>query len=108
MLAFATVAAIFATYRLAFMVAREEGPFDVFDRLRKRAMDGLPTRVSHNRVTPHWIARGLACPLCVSWWLALPAGLIVALVAAQPLAAGLLLWPAIAGGALFLFRLGGE
>jgi hypothetical protein len=103
----ATAAAILAIYRIAFMVAREEGPFDVFDRLRRWANDALPARASHNRVTPHWIARGLACPLCISWWLALPAALIVVLLFGQHPAIGLLLWPAIAGGALFLFQLGG-
>lgn len=103
----ASIAATLAIYRIAFMVAREEGPFDVLERLRSWAYNRLPAKVGQNRVTPHWIARGLACPLCISWWLALPAALIVVAALGQPLALGLLLWPAIAGGALFLFQVGG-
>jgi hypothetical protein len=104
---FSVLGAILATYRIAMMVTREEGPFDVFERLRRWANDALPAKVSHNRARPHWIARGLACPLCVSWWLALPAALIAAVVAGAAWPLGLLLWPAVAGGALFLFQIGG-
>lgn len=106
MLALSIICAILAVYRLAFMVSREDGPFDLFTKLRQLT-SRLPEQVIGNRRQPHWIARGFACPLCISWWLALPAALLVAWIVGLPLLAALALWPAIAGAALFLFQLGG-
>lgn len=106
----AVLLAAFAVYRLAFMIAREEGPFDVFDRLRTRAAR-LPVEFQSgefaNRTRPHWIQRGLGCPLCISWWLALPAAMLVAHSLSETSITGLALWPAIAGICLFLYQLGG-
>jgi hypothetical protein len=106
-LALFTTAAILAVYRLAMMVTREEGPFDVFDRLRAAA-SRLPDNAEGNRRRSHWIARGLACPLCVSFWLALPAAFLVTQVAGAPVATAFGLWLPIAGGVLFLFQIGGS
>lgn len=106
MLPFACIVAVLAVYRVAFMVAREEGPADVFDRLRGLAAT-LPAQRDGNRSRPHWIQRGLGCPLCVSWWLALPAAYGVVWALSLPLVATLALWPAIAGACLFLYQLGG-
>lgn len=106
MLTLSIILATLAVYRLAYMVSREDGPADVFTRLRTAA-GRLPDRVEGNRRTPHWIARGLSCPLCISWWLALPAAIVVALVAGLPVLAVFGLWPGIAGAVLFLYQLGG-
>lgn len=97
----ALIAAL-AVYRVSFMIAREDGPFDVFERLRLLAITRYPPETTGNRTRPHWIVRGISCPLCISWWLALPAALIVA-----PDVSALGLWPAIAGLCLFLYQLGG-
>lgn len=51
---------ILATYRLAYLVTREEGPFSLFERLRSRVD---PTQAT-------WVGRGLNCLWCVSFWLA--------------------------------------
>lgn len=102
----AVLLAAFAVYRIAFMIAREEGPFDVFDRLRALA-GNLPEQRDGNRRRPHWIQRGLGCPLCISWWLALPAAFIVVYSLSQPPLMALALWPCIAGICLFLYQLGG-
>ena len=106
----AVLLAAFAVYRLAFMIAREEGPFDMFDRLRARAAR-LPVEFQSgefaNRTRPHWIQRGLGCPLCISWWLSLPAAGIVVYSLSQPPLMALALWPCIAGICLFLYQLGG-
>ena len=56
-----------AVYRAAHMVAVEEGPFGVFDELRKRIDPAQKT----------WLGRGLNCILCASFWLALPAALLL-------------------------------
>lgn len=52
--------AILATYRVARMVADEDGPARVLARLREAASDRGPT----------WLADGLSCPLCASVWIA--------------------------------------
>lgn len=102
----ASLFAAFAVYRLAYMIAREEGPFDLFDRLRTVA-GRLPVEKDGNRTRAHWIQRGLGCPLCISWWLALPAAGIVVYSLSQPLMMAFALWPVIAGICLFLYQLGG-
>jgi hypothetical protein len=51
------ILATLATYRVARMIAIEDGPADVFSRLREWA--GQKT----------WVGRGLHCTLCLSFWL---------------------------------------
>ena len=61
---FRLVIAAFATWRLAFLVAREEGPWGVFGRVRRfvglRVPGGLFT-----------------CVKCVSMWIAMPFAVFV-------------------------------
>lgn len=56
----ATLASL-AIYRVARMVAEEDGPAFVFKRLRDRFTD------QHSS-----IALGLRCTYCISFWVALP------------------------------------
>lgn len=79
---FEVVLSVLAVWRLARLVARERGPFDLASRLHV-AVAGTP------------LADGLACVHCLGVWLAvLPAALL-----APGWVAGLLLWLAVAGGA---------
>lgn len=55
-----------AVYRGSYMLAKEEGPFSIFLKLRDK-VDPL-------QIT--WLGRGIRCPMCVSFW----AGIIAALV----------------------------
>lgn len=57
------ILAMCATYRIARLLAYEEGPAEVATWLRNRW-----TR-------DDWIGRGLRCPLCLGFWIALPAAL---------------------------------
>lgn len=109
-LALLSLAATLAVYRVAMMVTREEGPLDVFDRLRARASRLPSTRDASqpNRLRPHWIARGISCPLCVSFWLSLLAAFLVTQVAGIAPVAAFGLWLPIAGACLFLFQIGGS
>lgn len=83
--------AMLATYRVATDIATENGPGNLFAHIRRLL---LP-----------WLGDGVACPVCVSFWLALPAS--VAAVLAEP-ALDPLLWPlwwlAVAGGARLLWK----
>jgi hypothetical protein len=88
------IIASLATYRLARMVATEEGPFGVFVVLRGFLDADQKT----------WLGRGMVCQLCVGFWLALPVAFLVA-----PLDWTLLLaWWGIAGAAALLAKWEGK
>jgi len=90
---FRLVVAILAVYRVAHMLAIEDGPFDAFSLWRERV--GQAT----------WLGRGFHCTLCISFWLALPPAFVLGIPGG---AWGLILgWLAIAGGVLVLYRLNG-
>jgi len=55
--------AVLAAYRLTWMILTEDGPADIFGRLRNYIYDHYPP--------DHWIYRGFSCPYCISFWLAL-------------------------------------
>jgi len=73
------------------MVWAEDGPADVFQRLRDWVYGAFDP--------DHWVARGINCPLCLSFWLA-------GLVALLP--AGLVRVLAVAGAVALIFERGGE
>ena len=77
------VIGVLAVYRVAHMLAREDGPFDVFSLVREKVGQDS------------WVGRGLHCVLCISFWLSLPAALLVGL----PWLMG---WLGIAGGVLVI------
>jgi len=111
---------IFACYRLARMIAIDDGPLFLFKRVRYWAKDrawreasftlgmaNLDLTIDDRHFGPwHNLAEGLSCPYCIGVWLSLP---ILALV----------LWPtyygdlflvlmAISGGQAFLWSLKNE
>jgi hypothetical protein len=85
---FVFLLALLGVYRLSHMIAMEEGPFDAFAELREKA--GQRT----------WIGRGLHCPLCLSFWIAL----VFAVAITNPTNIALV-WLGLAGGCLVLHRL---
>jgi hypothetical protein len=76
------VVAVLATWRVAHLVAREDGPFDVIVRLRRRAGDT-------------GIGRLMDCPHCLGLWIAMP---LAAWLARSP-DQWVVAWLGIAGGA---------
>lgn len=83
------VLAALAVYRVAHLVAIDEGPFSVF----------LILRVALGQ--KHWWGRGLHCPVCLSFWLALgPAWYFAATPAELAL-----YWLGLAGAAVLLHRI---
>lgn len=88
------ILAILASYRLARMIAVEDGAFDVFVWIREHIDPEQRT----------WLGRGLNCRHCVGFWTSLVWAL---LLAHQDLtmqrSETLLAWIAISGGATFLF-----
>lgn len=86
------VAAGLAVYRIARLVTQEDGPFDVFSALRDRVGQA------------NWVGRGLHCVLCASFWLALPAALLLPWAGWREL---VLLWLGLAGAAVVIYRVVG-
>jgi hypothetical protein len=87
--AFAFLLAVLAVYRLAILFTLDDGPFDLFARMRDEVgQDG-------------WVGRGLHCPGCVGFWIALAAACAVPGVSLASLG---LWWMAIAGGAFWLTK----
>ena len=85
---FGGLVAVLATWRLAHLLAREDGPFDVVVRLRHRAGEGARGRL-------------MDCPYCLSLWIAAPLSCWLAWNVASIVP----LWLAISGGACMIERL---
>lgn len=80
------IIAVFATFRIARMVAEEEGPAFAFKRLRDRFSDDKSS-----------LAHGLRCPLCVGFWVSGVVTLYLVWVGAITPALFPLAWLAVAG-----------
>lgn len=85
---FRLIIAVLATWRLAHLIAAEDGPFDLIVRLRSRVGDGF-------------VGKLMDCPYCLSIWIAIP----FALMLAKTFVAWVAAWLAISGGASLLERL---
>lgn len=85
---FRFIVAVLATWRLARLVAREDGPFELIVKLRERASGGFAGQL-------------MDCPYCLSLWIAIPFASTLADSALAWIAA----WLAISGGASFLENL---
>lgn len=81
--------AVAAVYRVAYMVALETGPFELCAKLRRAATKA-----------PLWVQEGLGCPLCISFWLGLLAGIAATGEFLHGVAYGL----GIAGGVLIVHK----
>ena len=79
--------AVLATWRLAHLIAREDGPFDLIVRLRARGGDGV-------------VGQLMDCPYCLSLWFAVPFAFSIA----HSVPAWCAAWLAISGGASLLER----
>lgn len=89
MIALYLVIAALATYRVARIITEEEGPFEIFARLRRRVADDQT-----------WIARGLHCPFCVGFWVAGVFVVYLIAIGEVPITLVPILWPAVAGAAV--------
>lgn len=105
------VLAVFAAYRLASMVSKDEGPYlpflykdtkqtGVFEWLRIRlgvydyGPDGLPETN---------VARGISCPLCCGFYLSL--GMVLLVFAPSKVGDVFLAWLGVSGSQVFLENL---
>jgi len=92
LLAFAL--AVFGTYRIARMLALEEGTFGVFEFIRAH-IDGAQAT---------WLGRGLNCPLCISFWVALAVSLLMAHHTPMSETQIVLTWLGVAGASVALYQ----
>ena len=79
---FEAVLSVLAVWRVAHLLARERGPWDLISRL-------------HAALAGQTLGELLACPHCLAMWLAI----VPAVWLAPAWGEGLLLWLAVAGGA---------
>lgn len=79
------IVASLAVYRLSRMASDEEGPFEVFTKLRA----AFPPTT--------WVGRGLACIMCLSVWVSLPAALLIDRTRTLPLT-----WMALSGATVII------
>lgn len=86
------VLAVLAVYRVARMLAMEDGPFDVFANFRARFDPEQKTS----------LGRGINCPLCISWWLAAVPALWIAGQNIYSISMFVLLWQGIAGAVVIV------
>jgi hypothetical protein len=90
---------ILAAYRLTSLIASEEGPFGLFERLRA-ALGAYDYGPDGRPLTN--LGRGIVCPLCVGVYVA---ALMFALAQwGGEIGAVVLLWLAVAGGQHWLER----
>jgi hypothetical protein len=88
------VLALFAVYRLSFMLREDDGPLFLFERLRRFTDRKRKEEQERGQELGRWasIDEGIRCPYCCGVWAAL-------------LLAVLVRWPTLAGD-LFLLWLG--
>jgi hypothetical protein len=79
--------ATLAAWRVSHLIAREDGPWDMFARLRRR----LGTRA---------LGKMMDCFQCLSLWISVPCALFLRPSPVE----FLILWPAISGAACLLER----
>lgn len=93
------------TYRLARMVAKDDGPGFFFESLRLWAQDKAD-KEKNNLGKWHSLAEGLGCPYCAGVWLSLPIFFLVI----YPTQIGdlFLLLVSLSGGQAFLQTLDDE
>lgn len=84
---FRLVIAVLATWRVAHLVAHEDGPFELIAKLRALAGNSVAGRL-------------MDCPYCLSLWVAMPFAFTLADSAVAWFAA----WLAISGGAAIIER----
>lgn len=107
------ILAILTTYRLARLIARDDGPFFIFKRIRYWVKDkawheaGEPMPFDddtmNDRYFGNWysLSEGLSCPYCLGVWFSLP--LLALLVWPSYYGDLFLLLMAISGAQAFLW-----
>lgn len=85
------ILAALATFRVSRMVAEEDGPFDVFKKVRDK--------LQHSG---NWVSRGVRCQLCVGFWVSLLLSLYLVVVGLMELSYLPVAWLGIAGLAVKL------
>jgi hypothetical protein len=57
---------ILAVWRISSLLAREEGPFDIFGRLR--SLLGVRYNEANESFGTNWLSKGVLCIWCNSLW----------------------------------------
>lgn len=85
----ALITASFGTFRVARLIAEDDGPWEICKRFRARYTDETD-----------WFARGIRCPICVGFWVSAVLTLYLALVSFIPWELWPICWFGVAGAAV--------
>ena len=88
----ALLVGILGVWRVTHLLHAEDGPWDVFSRMRRRLKPGVLSAI-------------FSCFYCLSLWLAIPFALVIATFEAAGWGETLLFWPALSAGAIVVERL---
>lgn len=91
MIALWLVVAAFATYYPALVMARENGPFGIFDKVRQRWDTG-------------YLGEGVRCPVCLSAYTALVWSILLGVRGFYDPWLWPVVWLGLAGAAVFLHK----
>lgn len=71
--------ATFSLYRLAQLIAIDDGPMFVFEKIRSYIAGRAYLKEQFNHHYSGWqsLNDGIRCPYCVGLWLAIPIGILV-------------------------------
>lgn len=88
---------VLAVYRLAYLLTYEDGPFGLALRWRSWVQQRFAGSTG-SRQAGSWLATGMACLLCVSFWLSA----VPALFFTETITQGVLWWLGTAGAVLLI------
>lgn len=97
--------AALATYRLSLLISKEEGPFDMFGRLRSAL--GVRFDEYSKPYPTNTLSAAVLCPYCLSAWIAGAIALFIAtgMLTGHLVAFSFVLLPlALSGASVFLFK----
>lgn len=83
-------------YRIAYDLARMDGPFNLYEMWRSFFVNRFGIG--------HWITEGVTCPICLSFWIAVPAAGFAVWLLGVSWYLYFMIWLGIAGAALALVR----
>lgn len=83
-------------YRMAYDLGRMDGPFDLYEKWRSFFVNRFGIG--------HWVTEGVTCPICLSFWIAIPAAALAGWMLGAVWFVYPVVWLGIAGAALALVR----
>lgn len=85
-------------WRIASLISHEEGPFDIFSRVRYKA--GVRYDEKSNEFGKNNLSRGILCLWCTSVWVALPVSAVWEISHSFSIVGLFMVWMALSSSAI--------